>query len=461
MNDQLRNITADPSGPYRLEEVILRGGIAHTHFFNGRVLTAEAMQAEQEAQRRQRRLLGRAVGSGVAHGLTVAIKPAPGGAPSTILTIGAGLAVNPRGQALALPEDIELAVVRQETLSAPGPGAGQFGECFSSAPPAVPTGVGVYLLLLAPAVGEQGRAPMSSLNGNGRVDDCGSRYQVEGVAFRLLRFDPTGLPGIDGITRARLIALLNRTDPAGEFSLRNLLVHLCFGTAEQATLPRDPLAAPVGAGYGALDALRSAGCLSDDDVPLALIYWTRQGLRFADLWAVRRRPALPAAPEPRERFVNARRQAEAEALWLQFQDQLAALSRAVPDLGAVAAREYFRYLPPVGLVPLAASGGGRGFTARTFFDGLAYRDPARRAVYLEGAAVEPLIRAALAYPPLDLDRRELVWLYWVRENLEPGSPAAPPYLLFTSGHVSLQGPARYDVARFDFSNYRFAPLVAE
>ena len=50
---------------------ILNTDIRNTHFFNGRVLTAEDLSQEQEANRRQHWLLGQALGEGVVHGLEV------------------------------------------------------------------------------------------------------------------------------------------------------------------------------------------------------------------------------------------------------------------------------------------------------------------------------------------------------------------------------------------------------
>ena len=47
-------------------------GIETVSFWNGRVLTAEDLRDEQEANGEHRRLLGQAIGSGVASGFEVA-----------------------------------------------------------------------------------------------------------------------------------------------------------------------------------------------------------------------------------------------------------------------------------------------------------------------------------------------------------------------------------------------------
>jgi len=49
-------------------EPVLDGGIENTNFFNGRLLTAEDLKAEQKAGRLHRRKLGCALGEGVAWG---------------------------------------------------------------------------------------------------------------------------------------------------------------------------------------------------------------------------------------------------------------------------------------------------------------------------------------------------------------------------------------------------------
>ena len=52
-------------------EPFLDHGIQNTNFFNGRLLSAEDLQVEQEANRSQHQQLGRAVGEGIVCGLEV------------------------------------------------------------------------------------------------------------------------------------------------------------------------------------------------------------------------------------------------------------------------------------------------------------------------------------------------------------------------------------------------------
>ena len=84
---------------------------------------------------------------------------------------------------------------------------------------------------------------------------------------------------------------------------------------------------------------------------------------------------------------------------------------------------------------------------------MTYREP----VYIEGAKVEPLFRECLTRPPTDLRTGEMMWLYWVRQNMKTinENPASPPraYMVFTSGHVPNQGLAQFDLAHWDYGNY--------
>ena len=63
------------------------------------------------------------------------------------------------------------------------------------------------------------------------------------------------------------------------------------------------------------------------------------------------------------------------------------------------------------------------------------------------------------FPPIDLGRaqQELVWLYFVRENMEAiaaGAANPPqPYVVFSSGHMPTVGQARYSLDHWNFANY--------
>jgi hypothetical protein len=117
----------------------------------------------------------------------------------------------------------------------------------------------------------------------------------------------------------------------------------------------------------------------------------------------------------------------------------------------VNATTHFRFLPPVGLVPIATSSSG-GFSQLEFFKTLKVRGPA----YVEGSRLHSVVDEAVPYFRIDTTEKELIWLYLVRENrqlIDSGATGPALSLLFVSGHVPYRGDAHYDVAKWNYSNY--------
>jgi hypothetical protein len=347
-----------------LLQPILEGGLQRNNFFNGRLLSAEDLRAEQDAAREQDHHLARAIGDGVAWGLRVSVVSA--GAENPRVLVREGLALNRRGDLLSLSDDAEVTLLadRSEEETA----AGLFGECEPPRATASLSGEGAYVLVIAPASGYRGTAPVSDPNttavGRGA---CGARYRVEGVRFRLVPMPiGTSLDGVDPVLRGRAHGLLPSTgDPARE-RLRNLLAHLCFGTqVVDAGGTTDTLRISGGAsaptGWGVLDALRARRDLTDCDVPLAVVVLTSAGIRFVDLWSARRRPVDAEAIDAWTAVAGPRRLAEGEAAFLHFQSQLA-IVQGMPSPSTIAASTYFDVLPAAGWLPT----GTGGFSWATF-----------------------------------------------------------------------------------------------
>ena len=192
-------------------------------------------------------------------------------------------------------------------------------------------------------------------------------------------------------------------------------------------------------------------------MPLAILHWTaNDGIRFVDMWAARRRLIDPAAAPQWEMMIGDRRRGEAEAIFMQFANHLEDLRATLTHPESMVVTDHFRYLPPAGWVPLV--GVGVGFNYAKFFEGRSRFGP----VFIEGSRVEPLARTALSFAPIDLNNNEMVWLYFVRENQDPrafaGGPTPLSYLIFASGHMPFFAEARFDVARWDYSNYT-SPLA--
>ena len=415
----------------QLTEAITEDGIHSTNFFNGRLLSGEDLTREQQANRAARLRLGQAVGAGVAFGLEVAAPPGVDTRLQPSVQVEAGMALNARGETLVLNKPTLLSLVRLPGGGAAAGAAEPFADCVPPQAGVFVADAGVYLLVISPASGRAGRAPVSGL-GN-IAAGCNTRYTVEGVQFRLVQVP---------LTAQELSA-------ANAPLLRNQIAYKCFGYDAARSFVTDPFKPPP-AEYGLIDNL-PASRLGDCDVPLALLHWTTAGgIGFVDLWSVRRRLTPRPASGRWAGWVGERRASEGEAMFLQFQEHARALVAGEADPAAVVARQRFQRLPPVGILPVAGSG-LKGFDYLTFFQGVTVHEP----VYLEGARVETLVRDSFSYAPVDLSSGEMFWLYWVRENAEAVGGAVPvqTYLAFSSGQMPYAAAARFDVARWQYSNY--------
>jgi hypothetical protein len=405
------------------------------NFFNGRLLTGDDLRREQTTQAARLGRLGRAAGEGIAFGFEVAEQPALSTKAKPVVTVSAGLAVARSGIALQLDTDVDVALYRGATAAPSGAEPGNlFADCQPSATGTYTAGAGVYLLTVGPDEEPEGRAPV---NGLGNEDaPCNVALEAEALSFRLIRLS---------VPLAQL---------AEKELLRNRIAYACFGTDALAGAVADPFG-PKLTGYGLLDTLRTQ-TLADDEVPLAVFGWSiDDGIQFVDLWSVRRRLTRRSAEGDWSSLVSDRRRAEGEAMFLQFQAQLADLVEE-HDPGFIRAQERFERLPPVGIVPLRDSTRHAGLDAAAFLDGMKLRSP--QPVDVNGARVQHLVTEALGFPPIDLTvsdetKHELVWIYLVRENLLEGLAAAQEYLVFVNGHVPYAADAQFDLAYWNYANF--------
>jgi hypothetical protein len=75
---------------------------------------------------------------------------------------------------------------------------------------------------------------------------------------------------------------------------------------------------------------------------------------------------------------------------------------------------------------------------------------------MEGARVGALVRHASAFAAHDLDSKQMLWLYFVRQNAKAIADLAETsrfYMIFASGHVPFAGEARFDISLWNYSNY--------
>ena len=419
----------------QLQQPLTDGGIRSVNFFNGRLLASKDLSREQAARRESDWRLGLAVGDGVAFGFEVDQDKSLSTPSAPVLSVKAGLAINRKGQTLRLTDDTRVALTRR--FEAVGTTC-LFSDCVPLGGGTYVAGAGVYVLTVAPAESSEGRA---MTNGTDPTNvRCNTDATVEAVQFRLLTVKPSLYIGLDAASDA----------------FRNRLAYLCFGTANRHAWLGN-LFGPDIDGYGLLDGMRSSSGLTDFDVPLALIFMAGSGtVKFIDRWAVRRTPSgTPETPQWLP-LTSRRRLAEGQAMFMQFQEQIASLRTGSGDLGSVTASSRFALLPPVGVIPVSPEVDATDALATKFFAGLTYRSP----VFINVARLETLIRQSLTYPPIDVTSGEMMWLYRVRENAmaaEFSSGARPQRLVvFASGHLPYVGDAQFDLAYWNYSNYALA-----
>jgi hypothetical protein len=204
-----------------LQDPVLEDGIAFTSYFNGRLLSGEDLSRDQQGNREARRRLGQAIGAGVGFGLEVFEAPGESTRTSPVVTVTPGVAINSRGQALALRSQIDLRLV-YGSADVTNAAATAFRTCDERRPGVYVVGEGVYVLTIACAEGGQGRAPVSGL---GNVSStCNVRAVIEGVQFRLVQ------PVVDP-------ALL-----ADHARLRNRMAGLALGMNNRQAAYANPLA---------------------------------------------------------------------------------------------------------------------------------------------------------------------------------------------------------------------------
>jgi hypothetical protein len=152
-------------------------------------------------------------------------------------------------------------------------------------------------------------------------------------------------------------------------------------------------------------------------------------------------------------LVSDRRHAEAQAMLQQFQQQVDGLIGSKLDQSTFAtlrSTDFFRFLPPAGLLPLGTAS-SPGIFPNIFFAQQPHRDPE----FIDEVQLRSLLDDALDYTPIDLAGGELVWLYraWQNAQAVVSGSAVHPYVIFTTGQMSHRATARFDVARWDYSNY--------
>ncbi|HEX6464768.1 MAG TPA: hypothetical protein VFZ98_09955 [Vicinamibacterales bacterium] len=403
------------------------------YFFNGRLLTGEAMTDEQRAQRVAHELLAQGLGDGVVSGLQVALSIALNSVDRPVVTVKAGAAISRLGDLLVLPEDTDVELVRPAHQSA----APQkiFDACKPPQQGTYVADAGVYLLTIAPIGVGNGLAPVSGLGTT--TQSCNVKYRVDAVEFRLVEL-PVAKEILDDSNR-----------------MRNRIAYACFGVDETAFFARDPLgtASEPQTLLDDVDGKTITGC----DVPLAVLYWTATGgVLFLDMWSVRRRVTHSRAAT-RFPALSDKRLAVSEAAMLQFQEQIGGLRSTFGQAATLLASDHFRFLPPVGVLPIATLA-STGLSVDAFFAGLTVGPQTNQApAFVEGSRLQGIVHEALPYFPIDTRTLELIWLYSIRENrqaIHQGvAGMSGPAVVFVTGHAPYRADAHFDVAKWDYATY--------
>jgi hypothetical protein len=383
-----------------LQEAVLDGGIRAVNFFTGRLLSGKDFSREQDARRNGDARLGQALGCGVAYGLEVEESVTKSTPTQPVVKVYAGEAVNACGQTLYLESDAYVALAQQPAEE--DSSGVLFKACGAITAGSYVSGAGVYILTIAPAQANEGSAPTNGLDPfNVR---CNTDATVEAVQFRLLVVPPTWYAALDK-TSSRF---------------RSELAALFFGNDEVDGL-LTAMQPPADQDYA--DSGASLTCY---DVPLALVYFADNALQFIDNGAVRRRVTRKAIDGDWALFADDRRGAESEALFLQFQEQLAAVAKPLASAKSVQAADYFACLPPAGVLPI----GTNQFDWKAFFGSAA---PAT-TIDLDRGLVRSVLRHSFAQEPVAVDTTPAVAYHVYR--IVTGTGAAAPYVVFARSSLA-------------------------
>lgn len=410
---------------FDLQTALPSNGLPRVFFFNGRLLTAGDLRTEQDGRRHADLWLGQGCGDGVAYGLEVEEASVPGSA-NPVLTIKAGLAINRAGQALKLECDVPIA------LSSQPQAVGQVGDgCFGACAPASASNIynassGLYLLCIAPAELREGKVQTSGLTSQGGA--CNTDVVIDTVQIRRISLDNE-------------LGDLPRGD---EQKLRSSIAWRCFGGEQEQAFAANPFGLPP-VTLGLVDGLRASKAITDCDVPLAIVYWSAAGLRFIDLWSVRR-PLTDRRNHsgPLGLWAGEATRSLGEMAWQQFQSQLAQI--APTQQKSFVAKTSLQYLPAVGLVPIAETGSETGFSASQFFAGLDVGVP----LHLDAAWLPTLLQLSLQHAPLALATAQPPRLYQIHENVVARQQGQNWQSLLVFASCSLPP---LDNARFGFAHY--------
>lgn len=300
--------------------------LTRLNYFDGKFLRADDLRAEQQYLRYLVQLSNQAGGHGVAHGYTVTL----GGGGDT-LNVGPGLAIDPVGRVLLLPQPASVSVQQLidqskemlkivEAMKA-GNGNGTFSDCefLTGEPPSnVPQAGDLYLITVSHAEAYCGQAEVfGKLCEEACVSSTDRPFVVEGVVLRA-------------------VPLTLQTPLAQSSAVLLTQLHLRSRVAS-AYFADERLRIPSLISKAGLES--SVWCFGAEpakyaDVPIGVIARAGQSTLFLDAWTARRERIDPQARRYWQWRMRMRPWDVFLAHVLQFQCQLSDLFKKTPDPGS-------------------------------------------------------------------------------------------------------------------------------
>lgn len=299
--------------------------LTRLNYYDGKFLRAEDLQTEQRYLRNLVQLSNQTGGSGVAHGYDVMLS---GGGDT--LNVGPGLAIDPAGRVLLLPQVVTLNVQeliersRQmfASMKASGKGAGSvFDDCefVSETPPDLtPQSGDFYVITISHAEAYCGQ---EDVYGQLCKEACASStdrpYIIEGL---VIRAEPLQLETL--LAQSKAVMLTQK-------HLRSQVASAYFND-ERNHIKSLILKAGIQSNVWCFGALAAGG----SSVPIALLARAGQSTLFLDAWTARRELIDTPAKRYWQWRMSMRPWDVFLAHILQFQCQLSDLFKNTPDPAA-------------------------------------------------------------------------------------------------------------------------------
>ncbi|GGR98376.1 hypothetical protein GCM10010169_48680 [Micromonospora fulviviridis] len=291
------------------------------NYFDGRFLRAADLNQERRAQRAYVEFANRAGGPGVVHGYDVSKRS------DTRLGLSAGLAVDPQGRMLYLPEAVEADVPALLTPAPDSPVVETpsvgFTCCARSVVATSGTVVGTTTLYLVCLSQAQQMCGETEVFGRLCADACATPtdapYLVDGVTLSLRPLVlSAALPALPRVTRPEVHL---RSQVAAAYFAEEWQQGGSLLSAAELGLHRWCAGAPPAAG---------APLAGADVVPLAVLGWNGAQITLLDGWTARRERMTTPPRSYWDGRLELRPWPVFLAQVLQFQCQLADLQRASP-----------------------------------------------------------------------------------------------------------------------------------